>query len=239
MSEIKTRKKTFRASCLMKAGASAAYTAGNIMNLAPICLGAVVTGSTTVTPASVVGIRNGMTVTAALGLTANYTVSNLNTSAGTFSVSSAATATSAATTLTFTANDLPKFDLSAFASPCDMVDITNVKIVSSAGGATIKLAPVLMFFDTSAVQTTVSNNTAFTPSFSVMADNCQARIVMDSAATTFTNVGASAYETQKADIVRPAKLDSKACLHMVAMDTNTYLFSSTETVQFTITGIVK
>ena len=234
--EVRTRQKPFRASCLMKAGISAAYTAGQIMNLAPIVLGSVLTGSTTVTPASTTGIRNGMTVVGTLGLTAGYTVSNLTST--TFTVSAAATATSAATTLTFTATDLPKFDLSAFVPPGGTVEINSIEAHSSAGASAIKLAPTVFLYSTSAVQTTVSNGTALTPSFDTQSTYCEARVVLTSAAASFSNAGASATTTYANELTRRASVDANSCLHMAAMDTNTYLYSSTETIKFVMKGLV-
>jgi hypothetical protein len=239
MAQVTEKKRPFKASFEMKAGTSASFTAGQLVNFAPICLGAVVSGSDTVTPANVVGIRNGMNVAAALGLTANYTVSNLNTSAGTFTVSANATATSAATTLTFTALDLPKFDLSAWAAPGETIEINDLTIVSTQGAAAIKLAPAVMLYNTSAVLTAYTNAVAFTPSYNTQANYGQARIIVTSAAGSFTNLAASAYETATTNISRPATLDTKACLHAAVMDTNTYLYSSGETVRFTIQGMVR
>lgn len=236
MMETNVRRKPFKVSTTMKAGISGAYTAGGIMNLAPIVLGSVSTGSTTVTPASMVGIRTGMTVVGSTSLTAGRTV--LSVTDTTFVVSAAGTVTTGATTLTFTATDLPKFDLSSFAAPGDTVNINAIAITSSAGAASIKLAPVVMLYNTSAVQTTVSNNTAFTPSFDVQANYCQSRIFVTSAATSFVNVGASAYETMMTELDRYATVDANSCLHMVAMDANTYLYSSTETIRFTVRGTV-
>jgi len=242
VAEIKTRKKTFKASVIMKQGLTATYTASYLVNPAPACLGAVTTASTTVTPTNIVGIRNGMTMTASAGMTANYTVANVTTS--TFTVSAAATATNASTWLTFYANDLPKFDLSAFAAPGDVVEINNVVIDSSAGAASIKLAPCVLFYNTSAVATAVASavftdNLAWTPSFALHSAALQARVVVSSAVGTFSNFGANAYQTHACEISRLAQVDPSGYLHMAILDTNTYVASANETMQVTIKGIVK
>lgn len=235
--EALQRQKAFKASCVMQAGISGTYTAGGIMNLAPIVSGTIASTSTlTVTPASMVGIRTGMTLTGTTaGLTAGRTVISVGDT--TFTISAAATST-AAQTLTFVATDLPKFDLSAYVKPGENVLINTFGIVSSFGGSTIRLAPTVFLYNTSAVQTAVSNNTAFTPTYSVQSNNCEARIVVTSAASSFTQVGASAVETCMSELVRIATVDTNSCLHMVAMDTNTYLWSSTETVKFVVKGYV-
>ena len=209
------------------------YTIGDLINSGPVIACATTDESVTVTPSNMRGIYAGMAVTG-IGIAASTKVANVGTT--TVVLDKAATATNAASAITFTAVGLLPIDFSTVgATASQYIQISSVALYTSYEAAAVKMQANLWLYRGSALQASCADEAAFAPTFANH-ELYRGVLIEDIAASYVQAGGTTVGEVIKSEIQRIVQLDSACKLYPALVAANAYVGASAETITLNLKG---
>ena len=212
------------------------YTAGDIITSGFAVNCATTDTSKTVTPSAMAGIIVGMAISGT-GIAAASVVAVVG--ATTITLNNAATATNAASSLTFAMAQLFKINLTSQGGIANQVfEINEVVVKSSNGAATTLLSPQIAVYSSGAIMVAPVDNAPFVPTnWATCIAYAQSFISKDDFKISAVK-GTVEYEVRAAEICRRGQLDANGCMWVVLTDGAGYTPASAELFALFVKGIL-
>ncbi len=186
---------------------------------------------TTVTPADMTGIKEGMLVTGGPIAEGTTVVSVGET---TIEISQAATMTAPAAPLIFYEVTLPELDLSDLVATPRRVQVTDVNVMSNNGSAETRLMCHVHLFDFDTPQPNVVDNTEWDPPY----ESLKHRLAQFNGLSEDTPFGTAAYSFSQINQDKKFEIGADGKFYLALIASNSYTPASGEKLYITISGAI-